>query len=238
MSLASRQPHLAVLPAGALEALAAVPGLANELALLACHAAPLAALLRALLPPLVRAAPTSPHHERLLDAVLAGVPLGAAAPAAARCVLDGAAGEGPAARRVLQRALRVLDLRYPTALDAALAARVSEAGGGAGPAVAALLLDAFPGTKRAPLEEVEGGEGLSLQLAVDAPAPALRVAVRWRGFGSGLSGRVPAEWSEADWRPLRQREGLSRAGRGCWGSRLLPDLDPTRRSAMHPLHTK
>lgn len=122
---------------------------------------------------------------------------------AARVLADAILQQAAAARGVLLRLLRSLDLRYPAALDAAVdAALRAAAGGGAGPAASTgaaddtagdqqqgqpageaerrrrqllgVLGEAFDGTARGPLAEA----GTTVLLAAEAPSAAVRQMVR------------------------------------------------------------
>ncbi|GAB4814939.1 hypothetical protein N2152v2_001985 [Parachlorella kessleri] len=180
--LAATQPHLSLLPRGAVQQLAKVGSVAAELAALANRGVKLRPLLVLLLKAAALLAVGSAECGALLEQIITLVPLGSAAGPLARSLLQQAAEEpqpeGPSA--TLLRLLRALELRWPAELDAAVNAALDPASaegtdanslGEAGRQRLFTVLElAFAGTARLPVLEA----GTTLALAVDAPSAAVR----------------------------------------------------------------
>lgn len=162
------------LPDNAFKHLAKLPGLAAELRALAVKAPARAQrLVAAITVAAARHLRAHDNYGRLLDELLCGVPLGAAAGAVTRCLLDMAAEEVPAAAAApVLAALRTLDQRYPAETEKAVNDALSKRGEG-GPErerLAVALREAFAGSLRAPMPEA----GTTLALAVDAASAGIR----------------------------------------------------------------
>lgn len=176
--LAVTQPELSVFPENAFKHLAKLPALAGELGILVNKGASRSHKLLALLS--TAAATHVIYHEnyaRLMDELLATVPLGAAATPAAETLLAMAANTSIVGdkRTAVIKALHTMDLRHPDVTEKAVNAALQKLKDNITAVekrkhLSSALQEAFTGSLRAPMLEA----GTTLALAVDAASAGIR----------------------------------------------------------------